>query len=139
MEAWNAAAGGVSVTIGKWQRGSELTWDNVLKAGSKIWSVVTKLLCILLLSATLDKTPDPPVVKPDRTKATAMCADAPHAASYSAKHQPMPTLQAVFSSLACLMPVFESSAILSPDLPCSKRFEIWRASDSSPPLSNPLA
>jgi hypothetical protein len=86
------------------------------------------LLCILILSAALDKVPDPPVIKPHRDKSGTVCLISPHQPIDRGVSEvapgPTPPLYRFDTSWQC-----ESKRLL-PAEPL-----LLQAADSSPPIS----
>jgi len=86
----------------------------------------------VILSACLDRVPDPPVLKPKRDRFFAACLQAPQAAAFFSHQAPQASVPAVGNCV----PVFAISApfkMRSVDPPRATSKDRWRASDPSPP------
>jgi hypothetical protein len=95
--------------------------------------LLTKLLCALILFASLDRVPDPPVVKPNRDKASAVCARSPLVTKCFPDRDPVFAVQTAFSSLTSATLILDSCELISWNPSFPPYLKIWRASDTSPP------
>lgn len=89
------------------------------------------LLCVLIVVASVDRVPDPPVVKPHHDTAAKLCFGGQH--QFAPDHNPI--LEQTLLYPLFLLPGFAW------DIPCKPspqpRFAVFRfhASDTSPPFS----
>jgi hypothetical protein len=95
---------------------------------------VSGLLCALILFASLDRVPDPPVVKPNRDKASVVCAYSPLATKCFPDRDPVFAVQTAFSSFTSPTLILHSRELISRNPSFPPYLKIWRASDSSPPF-----
>jgi hypothetical protein len=100
----------------------------VLKAIFK--PLLAYLLCVLIVIASVDRVPDPPVVKPHHDRAAKLC--------FGDQHQAAPDRNLIVQQ-TLLHPVFLLPAFAW-DIPCESRprlrpaIFVHQASDSSPPF-----
>jgi hypothetical protein len=97
---------------------------------------LARLLCVLVLSAALDRVPDPPVLKPERNTSLAVCANVSQAlAGFSQQQSHYPAVP-----WSCIIVPPVSSSASSKTLPhyslWATTMDLWRASGISPPYQN---
>jgi hypothetical protein len=98
-------------------------------------SLVIRLLCVLLLTAALDRVPDPPSVKPKNDNASVVSSQRPLALTNCGNlaHQQTWSAASQKSLLTSKSRWVAFLVLLNPRTACALRLDGCHAADSSPP------